>query len=567
MPVFPERSNIQSRQDDAQANKSLYLVKSDPVAQILTSCPQSRNPRPQAAKEGMRLAFWSIAHLNTMRLRMRRREFLSALPVFAGMVVAGPERVFGSQTSRNVLEYGAKPDGRTLNSKAIQRAIDDAFKAGGGTVMVPAGVFLTGLIELKSKVTLNLSEGSTLLGSTSMDDYRSDSSVFGHGGPNPRHLIFAMNANDVAILGSGRIDGQGPAFWELSGKPPLPEDQQWNAVASHDLTPKPGGRPSPMLLFVNCRGLTIQDVHIENSPGWTVHAMNCDNVNIEGVSIKNPVNGPNTDGIDITGCQDVTITDCKVDTGDDAICLKTTSAFGADPRILKNVVVTNCHLTTCCNGFKLGTESEGGFENITFSDSVIYNDEVPYKERVIAGIAIEVVDGGWIDGVIAKNIQMERTRTPIFIRLGNRKRVHDYPQHGLRNVNIENIQAREGLVASSITGLPGSDVQDVTLAHIRAESAMQSRPEWVGRSVPEKEAAYPEARMYGMLPASGLYVRHARALRMEDVAFAAPAGEGRPSIIFDDVTGARLSQIRTTPVRGGQSAIVQSNSRDVQILK
>jgi polygalacturonase len=230
-------------------------------------------------------------------------------------------------------------------------------------------------------------------------------------------------------------------------------------------------------------------------------------------------------------------------------------------------VVTNCHLTTCCNGFKLGTESEGGFENITFSDSVIHNGEVPYKERVIAGIAIEVVDGGWIDGVIAKNIQMERTRTPIFIRLGNRKRVHEYPQHGLRNVSIENVQATAGLVASSITGLPGMNVQDIALSHIRVQSAMQGRPEWVGRSIPEKEAAYPEARMFGMLPASGMYVRHARGLRMEDVAFTAANGEGRPTIIFDDVVGARLSEIRSTPVSGGMPSIVQSNSRDVQILK
>jgi polygalacturonase len=498
---------------------------------------------------------------------MLRRELLSTLPAVAGMVVVGPKRALASPNSRNILEYGSKPDGRTLNSKAIQRAIDDVSKGGGGTVTVPAGVFLTGLIELKSGVTLNLAEGSTLLGSALIEDFRSDSSVFGHGGPNPRHLIFAMNASDVAVSGSGRIDGQGASFWEPSDKPPLPEDQQWNAVASHDLTPKESGRPSPMLLFVNCRGLRIQDVHIQNSPGWTVHAINCDNVEIKDISIKNPVNGPNTDGIDITGCQNVTISGCNIDTGDDAICLKTSGSFGAEPRLLKNVVVTNCHLTTCCNGFKLGTESEGGFENITFSDSVIHNGEVPYKERVIAGIALEVVDGGWIDGVIAKNIQMERTRTPIFVRLGNRKRVHDYPQHGLRNVSIENVQATAGLVASSITGLPGMNVQDIALSHIRVQSAMQGRPEWVGRSIPEKEAAYPEARMFGMLPASGMYVRHARGLRMEDVAFTAANGEGRPTIIFDDVVGARLSEIRSTPVSGGMPSIVQSNSRDVQILK
>lgn len=499
---------------------------------------------------------------------MQRREFLSTLPAVAGLMVLGNRSASAESTAgKSIVEYGAKPDGRTLNTRAIQRAIDAASQAGGGTVIVPPGQFLTGLVELKSKVTLELAEGSTLLGSTSMEDYSFDSGSSGHGGANPRHVIFAMNADDVTITGSGRIDGQGPAFWEPSGKPPLPDDQQWNAVASHDLVVKKGGRPSPMLLFANCRRLTIQNVHLDNSAGWTLHAVNCDHVEIRGVQIKNPVNGPNTDGIDITGCQNVTIADCNVDTGDDAICLKTSSAFGSEPRLLKNIVVTNCHLTTCCNGFKIGTESEGGFENITFSDSVIYNGDVPYKERVIAGIALEVVDGGWIDGVIAKNIQMERTRTPIFIRLGNRKRTHDFPQHGLRNVNIENIQATGGLVASSITGLPGMEVRDVTFSQIRLEAITRSRPEWMGRSVPEKESAYPEARMFGMLPASGLYVRHARDLRLNDVTFTAPSGESRPTVIFDDVVGARLSGVQSSRISGGMPMLLQSNSRDVQVVK
>lgn len=162
---------------------------------------------------------------------------------------------------------------------------------------------------------------------------------------------------------------------------------------------------------------------------------------------------------------------------------------------------------------------------------------------------------------------MERTRTPIFIRLGNRKRTHDFPQHGLRNVNIENIQATGGLVASSITGLPGMEVRDVTFSQIRLEAITRSRPEWMGRSVPEKESAYPEARMFGMLPASGLYVRHARDLRLNDVTFTAPSGESRPTVIFDDVVGARLSGVQSSRISGGMPMLLQSNSRDVQVVK
>jgi len=177
------------------------------------------------------------------------------------------------------------------------------------------------------------------------------------------------------------------------------------------------------------------------------------------------------------------------------------------------------------------------------------------------------VDGGWIDGVVVKNIQMQRSRTPIFIRLENRKRVRDYPQHGLRNVSIDNVQATEALLASSITGLPGMEVRDVALSNIRVENVLQGRPEWVGRSVPEKETAYPEARMFGMLPASGLYVRHVRDLRLANLIFTAPPGENRPTILFDDVVGARLSEIQSSPVSGGLPILQQIDSRDVQVLK
>ncbi len=493
---------------------------------------------------------------------MRRRDFLSAFSLAAGLVVSRRVYASGALVSKSILDYGAKPDGKTLNSKAIQRAIDDVFRAGGGTVTVPAGIFLTGRIELKGGVTLNLEAGSTLLGSTSISDYNA-----GNGGENGRHLIFAMNAQDVVLSGPGRIDGQGPTFWEPSGKAPLSRDQQWADVASHDLAVKKGGRPSPMLEFVNCQRLKIQDVRIENAPGWTLQIVNCDNVDIHGIAIKNPVNGPNTDGIDVTGCQNVTVSNCSIDTGDDAICLKSENPYGPEPRLLKNIVVTNCHLTTCCNGFKLGTSSEGGFENITFSDSVVYSANVPYRKRVISGVALEVVDGGWIDGVIVKNIRMQRTRTPIFLRLENRKHVHDYPQRGLRNVNIENVEATEALLASSMTGLPGMEIRNVTLSQIRVNNVLQSQPEWVGRSVPEKESAYPEARMFGMLPASGLYVRHARELRLNDVAFTAPRGESRSTIIFDDVVGARLAKVQSSPISGGMPLLLQSNSRDVQLAK
>lgn len=497
---------------------------------------------------------------------MLRREFLLASPAVMGLAAA-PFGAAGAPKgqAKSILNYGASPDGKTMNTTAIQRAIDDAFHAGGGMVYVPPGTFLTGSIELKSRITLYFEAGATLLGSASISDYTSHPGPSASADANGRHLIFAQDAEDVTLAGPGRIDGQGPAFWLPSGKPPLPPSDQWADVIAHGWKPKPTGRPSPMLEFVACRRLRIQDVRVENSPGWTMRAVNCDDVQISGIAVKNPNYGPNTDGMDITGCQNVFVSNCSIDTGDDAICLKSENPYGPEPRLSRNIVVTNCVLTTCCNGFKLGTASEGGFENIAFSNSVIYNSQDAFNERVISGVALEVVDGGWIDGVVVTGIQMQRTRTPIFIRLGNRARPHLYPQHGLRGVSIENIHSSEALLASSITGLPGTEVEDVTISNVRVGNVLPSRPEWIARTIPELASKYPEARMFGMLPASGLYARHVRGLRLDDLVFSAPPGEGRPTVLFDQVKQARISALETTAVAGSMPVVQLTDTADVWI--
>lgn len=493
-------------------------------------------------------------------ISMLRREFLSSL--VGGLSAAGLGLPGSLEGSKNVLEYGAKPDGRTMNTRFIQRAIDDAFRAGGGMVYVPAGRFLTGRIDLKSRVGLYLAEGSTLQGSSSLDDYHgSEESAE----PGQKHLIYARDAEQVTLAGPGRIDGAGQSFWEPSRKPPLGADEAWGEIASHALKPKEGGRPSPMIRFANCRTVRVTGVHLENSAGWTLHLLNCDDVQVKGIAIKNPINGPNTDGIDVTGCQNVLITDTTVETGDDAICLKSENPLGPEPRVIRNVKVTNCRVTTCCNGLKLGTSSEGGFEDIEFSNCSIYSAPVTFGERVVSGIALELVDGGWADGVKVSGITMERTRNPIFVRVGNRKRMRDYPQHGFHRVLIENVHATEALIASSITGLPEDPVGDVTLSNISVENVLPSRPEWIGREVPEKPRAYPNARMFGMLPASGLYVRHARGLKLDHVAFTAHAEEGRPAIVLDDVEGARIIAMTTSRVNGSMPVVSMANARNITI--
>ena len=501
---------------------------------------------------------------------MNRRSLLHTLTTAGLGAISSPlSGQEGGRGQRPVFfdpfTFGARGDGRALDSPAINRAIDACTAAGGGIVYIAPGISRSGTVELKSNVTLYIEAGATLLGSTEMNDYTAMKGPSLKGDANQFHLIYARDAENVTLAGPGRIDGQGPSFWLPSGRTPLPESEQWAEVTAHAYKKNPNGRPSPMLEFVNCRWLRIEGLRIENAPGWTMRPINCDNVFLHGLNIKNPNYGSNTDGMDLCGCQNVFVSDCAIDTGDDAICFKSENPYGPAPRLTSNVTVTNCSLTTCCNGFKIGTATEGGFENIVFSNSVIYNAPGPYKDRVIAGIALEIVDGGWIDGVTITNIRMQRTRTPIFLRLGNRADKHHYAQNGMRNVSITNIEASEALLASSISGIPGRYVENVTIAGVRIENVLEPRAEWVGLNVPEKADKYPEARMFGMLPASGMYLRHARGVQLRDVEFRNPAKEMRPTLILDDVHDAGITNLRTSAIRGDEPIIDARASSGVWI--
>lgn len=453
----------------------------------------------------------------------------------------------------DVRGYGATGDAKTLDTRAINAAIDACHASGGGIAYLPPGTYLCGTVVLKSNVTLYLEAGATLLGSTSLADYSPQTGPPLSGDANQKHLIFARNAENVGLAGFGRIDGQGRAFWVPSGRATPPPEDHWKDVATYDW--KPTDRASPMLEFAECRNLRIEDVRIENASGWTLRPINCTNVCIRGISIHNPVIGPNTDGIDPTGCRNLFISDCSIDTGDDCICLKSENPYGSDVRVSKNIVITNCVLTCCCNGLKFGTATHGGFENVTFSNSVIYNDDVDLAARVISGIALEMVDGGWIEGVTISNIRMQRVRTPIFIRRGNRTPRPDGAPGSLRGVMIENVHATGAILTSSVTGLPGFDVEDISLSHIRIDSEERGRVEWAEQAIPELPRAYPEARMFGRLPCYGLYCRHVTGLRLRDIDIRAAAGEARPALVFDDVNDLDLDGFRSSDVAGSQPVV------------
>lgn len=424
----------------------------------------------------------------------------------------------------NVREYGARGDGRTKDTAAIQRAIEAAARQGGGVVMLPAGRYLSGTLHLRSKVALELAAGAVLVASPDSGDFDPYEQlpfkpVDDHETTYFRHALLAgEDLDEVAIYGYGLIDAN---------------------------RSKRGG-PKPIALK-RCRRIWIRGLTIANAPNYAISLLGCDDVVIDGVRILNSY----CDGIDPDCSRLVRIANCYVDSWDDAIVLKTSQALG-EPRSTEHVAITNCVLRTSCNHFKLGTESRGDFRNIVLSNCVMLNRET--GRPAISGIAIESVDGAHIDNVLVSNVSIQGARTPIFIRLGNRGRGMVTPVPGsLRRVTISGLTATGGMLASSITGLPQHPVRDVTLAGIRIE--MEGGGAFKGLEVPEHPAKYPEATMFGPLPASAFYVRHAEGLELSDLQIRCRQPDERPAIVMDDVHCFRLSGIYVPAIKGPLPAI------------
>ena len=491
----------------------------------------------------------------TKGLIFPRRHFLklsAALPGISSVACAA--------TVINVRDFGAQGDSRTLNTHALQRAIDAAYNAGGGTVSLQPGIFLTGGLVLRSRVTLQLEAGAVLRGSPNVDDYDYHPGPPIEGDANGRHLIFAQDAEDLAITGLGTIDGNGASFWHRKNRAaPRPEDL-WADVIAWDYEPATPRRPSPMLEFARCHNLRIEGITLINAAGWTIRPIACESVFIRGIRVRNPIFAPNTDGMDITACRNVFVSDCDIATGDDAICIKSENPYG-ELLPTKNITVTNCVLSTCCNGFKVGTATHGLVENIVFSNSVIYNDDsAPLNHRATSGIALEVVDGGSMRGIAIANIRMENARTPLFVRLGKRT---PGTNSSLRNIRIEGVHATGALLTSSITGLPDMYVEDVVLANSSFHAEEHGLAEWMKDDVPERAPNYPEARMFGRLPASGLYIRHARGTRLHNVELLADSPEQRPALVCDDTDDLELHAVHTTAPSSTKPVVHLHNCCDV----
>ncbi len=358
----------------------------------------------------------------------------------------------GSSGYYNVRDFGAGGKGQALDSPAIQDAIDQCSEDGGGTVLLPAGLYLAGTIFLKDNVNLHLAAGATVLGSPNRADYNRDdlfpqNRVFANEHKvTGAHLILALEAKNVSITGSGIIDGNGPAFFGPSPQPgakfPVPE---W--------------RPGQMIYFVECENVRVENVELRNPPYWTLFLHGCEDVRIRGLRIENPPETHNGDGIDIDSCRNVVISDCLISVGDDCITLRGYNMPLKDPtKICENVAVTNCLLRTPCNAIRVGV-GDGAIRNCVFSNIVVRDSENGIC--LIANYTDGTQKGTDIENIRFSNFVMN-TRMPFYIFTGRKSTAR------IRNIWFSDIQAT-ARKSSFLCGIPGARLSGIHFRNIDLE--------------------------------------------------------------------------------------------------
>ena len=446
---------------------------------------------------------------------------MKKLFILAAMLLALP--AFAGSRNIDITKVGARERNKD-NAPMIQKAIDKVSAAGGGTVVVPAGEFVTGPLELKSGVELHLEMGAKLLGYPDITAYRKAHIVANGKKSKDSALIYAYQQSNIAVTGLGTIDGQG-------------------GHVAFKTKVDPGNRPM-IFLFRDCKNVVVQDITLQNSAHWTQLYTECQGVRVSGIKVYSHCNY-NNDGIDIES-SDVVVTNCMFDCEDDAICLK-----ALPEKICENITVSNCVTATNCNAIKLGTASIGGWKNVSISNITVHRASEDNFRRwqtkltgitapvtVISGIAVEVVDGGIAENINISNVAMTDVQTPIFIRMARRHESSRPEGSYMKGITISNVTAvSESMMSSSITGVPGLYPENIYLSNIDITAPGGGTAEDALREVPEAEKSYPENRKLGqILPAGGLYIRHAKNVYLSNVRFHFRKPDARPLIITDDCT-------------------------------
>jgi Pectate lyase superfamily protein len=461
----------------------------------------------------------------TRRAFLRCSVLALAAPFMPSPARAAPEAPARPPTpSRlSVRAHGARGDGRASDTRAIQLAIDRAARS-RGTVYFPPGRYLSGTLRLRSHTTLQLDAGATLVASRDdadfdpVEDLGHESFADDETSSFRFALLQGRDLEHVRIVGAGRIDG--------------------------NRTSRDGPKP---IALKECRGVEIRDVTIVNAGNYNVSLLGCDGVEVVGVTILNGY----SDGIDPDCCQDVRIANCRVESRDDAIALKTSFALGVR-RATRDVTVTDCHLTTIHNALKLGTESIGDFRNIVFRRCTIVGRRHAWKGDLSCGVAIETVDGGRLEHVSVSDIRMTSVRAPVFVRLARRGRGQEVPAAGrLRDISISNLAAVGAMTASSITGIAGHLVSEISLKNVRITARGGGEAGRVDRPVPERKKTYPDAYMFDDLPAYGLYCRHVSDLTVDGIELSVDQPDARPAMVLDDASRVAVRTLRATPPAEG----------------
>lgn len=528
------------------------------VERALSGPKPTERPNPRPASASMNRSMLPV---------LSRRQWLGrvSLPLafvslgasrgFAGLA-GDPGSVLGAATY-NVRDFGAKGDGVTLDTAAVQAAIDACTRDRGGMVLVPAGDFLVGTLELKSNVTLHLAAQGRLLGSAEIAHYHAGREI-------PRGngnivLISAANAENVTIEGPGTIDGQGAKF--LPG-------------AKDDGERDPGRTRAHLLVFFQCRNVRMRDVFLTNSSYHCVRILRCSHVSFDGVRIFNRVIF-NNDGFHFNSSEHVKVSNCSIVCEDDACAL-----FGSN----RDITVTNCTFSTRWSVFRFGG---GQCENVTVSNCVITDTfGCPIKMQVRAGDRLE--------NMIFSDLVMENVTGPIYIGLGSAPRNALDPSQIRAGGIVRNIQFR-GITATvaaqpdltnfpylpgtpisdvypgehhtciNLTSVPGQFIENVTLSDVNVTYAGGGTPEMAAlREVPQVSGG--EYFACGVLPAYGLYARYVRGLSLNNVRFALAASDARPAVVFDHVTDCAAGALTVQGDPRAESALRLIDSREVVLM-
>src|SRR5688500_5395637 len=489
----------------------------------------------------------------------------------------------------SVRALGAAGDGKTLDTPAINKAIEAAAERGGGTVFFPAGEYLSVSIRLKSNVSLYLDQGATIVAASPRDGHQYDppepneSDQYQDFGHTHWHnsLIWGENLENVSILGPGKIWGKGLV---RSGPGSRPGTTQPSASQPTKDGRKPGkftypnardaveaGWGNKAIALKLCRNVIIRDVTIRKGGHFAILATGVDNFTIDNVKMDT-----DRDGMDIDCCRNVRISNCTINSPwDDGICLKSTLALGYK-RATENVTITNCQVTgydegafldgtykrtnpekyahdTTTGRIKFGTESNGGFKNITISNCVI---------EYSRGLALELVDGGNLEDVTITNLTMrDITNAPIYLRLGGRLRAPEgTPMGTFKRVNISNVIIHNAPAEQSviIAGVPGHPIEDVKIDNVRIYYQGGGTREMATTRPSDRVTDYPEPQNHGPMPAYGFFVRHVKGLEVSDVQVTYEKDDVRPPFVVEQARDVTFVNVKAKRPAGSPAFVLRN---------